>query len=195
MKQLSTSPKILREKGVTRFAKSRAFRYEAPRFSKSRYTSELLPRCLALGFVLIVLCLITTSAQKKPTLRPDPALAAAAMKCLDEYMTTWNSKDIAAWERTFHFPHYRLASGKMTVLERPGMQNPKLFESMTASGWHHSQWERRKIIHAAPDKIHVDTKFTRYRADGSVLGSYESLYILTKEDGRWGVKMRSSFAQ
>jgi hypothetical protein len=75
------------------------------------------------------------------------------------------------------------------------MQSPKLFETMTASGWHHSQWERRKIIHATPEKIHVDTKFTRFRADGSVLGSYESLYILTKEDGRWGVKMRSSFAQ
>ena len=26
-------------------------------------------------------------------------------------------------------------------------------------------------------------KFTRYRADGSRIGSYESLYILTKDDG------------
>lgn len=149
----------------------------------------------ALGLVLIAFCLASTSAQKKPAPHLDPALEAAAMKCLDEYMTTWNSKDVAAWERTFHFPHYRLASSKMTVLERPGLQNPKLFETMTASGWHHSKWDRRKIIHAATDKIHVDTKFTRFRADGSVLGSYESLYILTKEDGRWGVKMRSSFAR
>jgi len=42
--------------------------------------------------------------------------------------------------------------------------------------------------------VHVDTKFTRCRADGSVISSYESLYILTKEEGRWGVKLRSSFA-
>ena len=150
---------------------------------------------LAAGLVFFALCLATISAQKNSAPRLDPALEAAAMKCLDEYMTTWNSKDTVAWERTFHFPHYRLASGKMTVLERPGLQSPKLFETMTASGWHHSKWDRRKIIHATPDKIHVDTKFTRYRADNSVLGSYESLYILTKEDGRWGVKMRSSFAQ
>lgn len=150
---------------------------------------------LAFITVLLALGLVTIAAQKKAAPRIDPALEAAAMKCLDEYMTSWNSKDVAAWERTFHFPHYRLASGKMTVLERPGMQNPKLFETMTASGWHHSKWDRRKIIHATTDKIHVDTKFTRFRADGSVLGSYESLYILTKEDGRWGVKLRSSFAQ
>jgi len=62
------------------------------------------------------------------------------------------------------------------------------------SDWHHCRWDRRRIIHLSPDKVHVDTKFTRCRADGSVISSFESLYILTKEDGRWGVKMRSSFA-
>lgn len=66
---------------------------------------------------------------------------------------------------------------------------------MSAGGWHHSQWDRRKIIHGTAEKIHVDTKFTRYRADGTVIGSYESLYILTFEKGRWGVKLRSSYAQ
>ena len=42
-------------------------------------------------------------------------------------------------------------------------------------------------------KVHVDTEFTRYRKDGSALGRFESLYIVTKEEGRWGIKMRSSF--
>ena len=42
--------------------------------------------------------------------------------------------------------------------------------------------------------VHIDTRFTRYRADGSVLVSYDSLYIVTKQSGRWGVLARSSFA-
>lgn len=83
----------------------------------------------------------------------------------------------------------------MSVLDKPGMQAADLWQRMAAAGWHHSKWDHRKIIHATADKVHVDTKFTRYRADGSIIGSYESLYILTFEDGRWGVKMRSSFAQ
>ena len=125
---------------------------------------------------------------------PDRQLTAEAMKLLDEYMLAWNQKDLVAWERTFHFPHYRLASGKMSVLEKPGLQDAvKVYGSIP--DWHHSKWDRRRIIHATPDKIHVDTQFTRYRADGSKIGSYESLYILTKENGRWGVKLRSSFAQ
>lgn len=117
------------------------------------------------------------------------------MKLLDEYMATWNSMNTAQWESTFHFPHYRLAGGRMNVLDKPGMQPADLWKRMKASGWHHSQWDRRRIIHSTAEKIHVDTRFSRYRADGSLIGSYDSLYILTFEGGRWGVKMRSSFAQ
>lgn len=101
---------------------------------------------------------------------------------------------MAGWERTFHFPHYRLASGKMNVLDHPGLQDASKVWASAGSDWHHSRWDRRRIIHSSPEKVHVDTNFTRCRADGSVIGSFESLYILTKENGQWGVKMRSSFA-
>jgi hypothetical protein len=116
-------------------------------------------------------------------------------KVLDEYMSAWNRQDLASWEATFHFPHYRLASGRMRVLEQPGLQKEIRLWVDAGEGWHHSKWNHRRIIHASDDKVHVDTQFTRYRADGSIIGVYNSLYILTKENGRWGVKMRSSYAQ
>ena len=124
-----------------------------------------------------------------------PDIESEVMRLLDEYMSAWNRKDMVAWERTFHFPHYRLASGKMNVLDRAGLQDAGRVWTSVGSDWHHSRWDRRRIIHSSTDKAHVDTKFTRCRADGSVIGSYESLYIVTKEEGRWGVKMRSSYAQ
>lgn len=126
---------------------------------------------------------------------PAPDIESEVMRLLDDYMSAWNRKDLAAWERTFHFPHYRLASGKMNMLDRPGLQDATRVWASAGSDWHHSKWDRRRIVHSSPDKVHVDTKFTRCRADGSVIGSFQSLYIVTKEDGRWGVKMRSSFAQ
>ncbi len=151
-------------------------------------------------FFLIVALLISISAgirfaPQEESDRINPQIEAEVVKLLDEYMRSWNDKDLVAWEHTFHFPHYRLASGKMTVLDRPGLQDASKVWAMAGSDWHHSKWDRRRIIHASADKVHVDTKFTRYRADGSKMGSYASLYIVTKENGRWGVKMRSSFAQ
>lgn len=116
------------------------------------------------------------------------------MAVLDTYMETFNSRDVDAWEATFHFPHYRLASGRMNVLDGPGEQSPALFAALARTGWDHSGWGSREIIQLSDSKVHVATTFIRYRADGSVLSSFDSLYIVTLEDGRWGVKFRSSFA-
>ena len=122
-------------------------------------------------------------------------IEAEILKVLDAWMDTFNRLDMTAWEKTFHFPHYRLASGNMRVLNKPGEQDvEKIRTSLTARGWHHSGWDRRNIVHVSESKVHVDTQFTRYRADGSIIASYESLYVLTYEAGRWGIKLRSSFA-
>ena len=122
-------------------------------------------------------------------------IEAEVIKVLDTWMEAFNRLDIIAWENTFHFPHYRLASGNMRILNKPGEQDvERIRKNLTARGWHHSGWDRRNIVHASESKVHVDTQFTRYRADGTVVASYESLYVLTYEEGRWGIKMRSSFA-
>ena len=118
---------------------------------------------------------------------------AAAMKCLDEFMAAFNARDLAAWEATFNFPSVRLASNTLVVIE-PGFHRPEMFERGALAEWDHSAWERREVIHAGPDKVHFDTRFTRYRADGGVIGGFDSIYVVTCENGHWGVKCRSSFA-
>lgn len=117
----------------------------------------------------------------------------AAMNCLDDFMAAFNARDLAAWEKTFNFPSVRLASNTLTIIE-PGHHKPGMFDTALGDGWHHSAWERREVIHAGHDKVHVDTRFTRYRADGSIIGSYDSIYVVTNENGHWGIKARSSFA-
>ncbi|RAV99028.1 hypothetical protein [Pseudochryseolinea flava] len=120
----------------------------------------------------------------------------AVLKVLDEYMITFNAKNLKAWEATYHFPHFRLASGRMSVLENAGERDStKVFVELSKAGWHRSAWDHRNIVQGDSSKVHIDTKFSRYRADGSKIASYESLYIVTKEKGRWGVKMRSSYAE
>jgi hypothetical protein len=69
-----------------------------------------------------------------------------------------------------------------------------MFDRGALKDWHHSGWNRRKVIHAGKDKVHIDTRFTRYRADGSVLGEFDSVYVVTDEGSHWGIKARSSYA-
>jgi hypothetical protein len=121
------------------------------------------------------------------------AAIAAAMKCLDDFMAALNARDLKAFEATFNFPSVRLASNTLTVIE-PGYHQPRMFETGALSDWDHSAWDRRKVIHAGEDKVHIDTRFTRYRADGGVIGGFDSIYVVTCENGHWGIKARSSFA-
>ena len=117
----------------------------------------------------------------------------AAMKCLDDFMAAFNARDLPAWEKTFNFPSVRLASNTLTIIE-PGFHKPSMFDTSLGDGWHHSGWDRREVIHAGADKVHLDTRFTRYREDESVIGHYDSIYVVTNENGHWGIKARSSFA-
>lgn len=118
---------------------------------------------------------------------------AAAMRCLDDFMAAFNARDVTAFEATFNFPSIRLASNTLTVIER-GHHRPAMFDTGPLAEWSHSAWERREVVHSGPDKVHFDTRFTRYRPDGSVIGGFNSIYVVTCEDGHWGVKARSSYA-
>ncbi len=117
----------------------------------------------------------------------------AARQCLDDFMAAFNARDVKAFEATFNFPSVRLASNRLVVIE-PGYHHPGMFERGALAEWDHSAWERREVIHAGPDKVHFDTRFTRYRKDGSIIGGFDSIYVVTCEDGHWGIKARSSYA-
>jgi hypothetical protein len=117
----------------------------------------------------------------------------AAQGVLDAFMAAFNARDIPAFEATFNFPSVRLASNQLVIL-KAGDMTPERFTTGPLADWDHSAWERREVIHWGPDKVHIDTRFTRYRKDGSVIGGFDSIYVVTLQDGHWGVKIRSSYA-
>jgi hypothetical protein len=124
---------------------------------------------------------------------PDRDAVVAALDVLDRFMAALNAGDETALLATLHFPHYRLASGRMQVWQTPG---PYLgdFRARAGADWHHSAWDFRNVIAAGPVKVHLDVQFTRYRADNSATGRFRSLWIVTKQEEGWAVAARSSFA-
>ena len=128
-----------------------------------------------------------------PTAAEYPEAVAAAQKVLDDFLAAFNARDVAAFEQTFNFPSVRLASEGLVTIN-PGDMKPERFTTGALAEWDHSKWARREVIHAGPDKVHIDTRFTRYRKEGSVIGGFDSVYVITKQAGHWGVKIRSSYA-
>jgi hypothetical protein len=119
-----------------------------------------------------------------------------ARAVMDGFMAAFNAEDADALRtRWFHFPHVRLHSGRVTVMATPADLRMAVWDRAGQSeGWGRSAWDYVEVIDAGPEKVHFRVQFTRYRPDGSPIGSYRSLYIVTRIDGRWGIQARSSWA-
>ena len=138
---------------------------------------------------------------KKSALSKEPALikgceepSRAAIKVLDEFMDGFNSKDIKKFEASYNFPHVRLAGGRVTTLEGPSNRQ-QIFEGLDKSiGWDYTRYDERQIIQCGPDKVHVAVRVTRYRKDQTPIHTFDSLYIVTNQNGKLGIQMRSGYA-
>tara|TARA_B100001094_G_C17612714_1_gene522004 strand:+ start:98 stop:556 length:459 start_codon:yes stop_codon:yes gene_type:complete len=118
------------------------------------------------------------------------------MKVLSAFMASFSARDSEAHTATYHFPHFRLAGGELQswpIREDAIQSHVVLFENLPSTGWHRSVWLDREIVSVSKDKVHVSAHFQRLREDGSELLTTKSFYVLIKKDGRWGVKLRSSF--
>ena len=123
-----------------------------------------------------------------------PGPEREALAVINAYQDAWNLRDLEAMDATFHFPHARIASGKVSILQ-PMSRHPQFFDAfIEQTGWHYSLWDYRHAVQSCEDKVHFAVQFTRYRGDDTAIGHYPSLWIVAKIDGRWGVQARSSFA-
>ncbi len=120
---------------------------------------------------------------------------AHATAAMDRYFAALNANDGVGVNEAFNFPHVRFASGKVTIFAKRGDFTMETFRArVDGDGWARSAWDKRDVIHAGADKVHFATRFSRFRADGSRIASFQSIYIVTRVDGHWGIQARSSFA-
>ena len=112
------------------------------------------------------------------------------------YMDAYNKQDSEAMADALNFPHIRFVGGRFVVFESQEdfvRRQDTATSALEAEGWHHSVIESLEVIHASPDKVHLATEFTQRRADDSVYGRFNSLWIATLQDGHWGIQFRSSY--
>lgn len=116
-------------------------------------------------------------------------------KVLDQFLDAFNARDPEAWAKTLKFPHVRLAGGQVQVWNTPeDYARSNDLEQFAKTGWRYSKWDWRQLVQQGEGKLHFILQFTRYGEGGKKIASYESLYILTKSEGSWGVQARSSYA-
>jgi len=110
------------------------------------------------------------------------------------WMDVYNNRDVSACDEYINFPLIRLGMKGLIIFKKPPLLPPKFFKRFSkATGWNRTCWEYIKVIHSCETKVHLSLEHTRYRADGSIIDTCPAIWVITNQDGHWGIKIRSSF--
>lgn len=121
--------------------------------------------------------------------------AAIGCKVLDEYLEAFNTGDVKRWASVLHFPHVRIAGDRVRVWDTAEAFAKDNDMSLLAKkiDWGYNKWDWRHMVQFGPGKMHFALQLSRYTVNDVLISSFESLYIITRVNDRWGVQGRSSY--
>lgn len=122
------------------------------------------------------------------------SLEDIGLKAVDRFIETWNSRNPEAWAASLNYPHVRPGPfGPLLVAADAEEYASRVdFERVIATGWDHSEWDYKHVLHTSPTKIHVVGQWHRFNKAGEKIATNPVVYIVTRVDGEWGVQSRFS---
>ena len=122
--------------------------------------------------------------------------ATESIETFKRWAAAFNARDADAMVAEMHFPHMRLAGTEFqtwTTSEDFHGAQPSMTEMLQEEGWHTTVTKSIEAVQAGPEKVHLVIRQSRQRADGTEYNGFDTLWVFTKIEGRWGVQFRSSF--
>lgn len=118
--------------------------------------------------------------------------AAAARVALDEYIRAWNDEDNDAIAAITNFPRISIGlNGQIVVRDNPEEIVVDFDLLRAAEGWDHTTLDLVDATQVSLDKVHFRVVTSRRRADGAPYRTTPALYIITNQDGQWGLQVQS----
>jgi len=116
---------------------------------------------------------------------------AAARKAIDDFFAALNSRNLDAARNTLHYPHVHIAGHEVKVWHHP-LDFQMDFDALSISeGWHHSTLDSCVMRQSSEDKFHFEIRYCRHKADSGRYATYQSLWIVSQKEGRWGIQCMS----
>lgn len=136
------------------------------------------------------------SAGPPVTGRVADASRKAAVDAVEAYLDAVNRRDAQAFAASLHYPHYRVTIGGQIQPSEEARQVASniTFERLASTGWARTASHNVNPVQVSSDAVTVALELLRYNADGEQIAQFDTLYFVTRQDGRWALKARSSFA-
>ena len=138
------------------------------------------------------------AAQPRDAEARDEAAETAARQALATFITQWNTGDDANLRGAMQFPFVTVPGGGALIVDAQPEDFAAGFDEMRArEGWSRSSFDfdQFEVVKSSPDKVHAEIGFSRYGADGTAYRSSRVFYIVTRQDGRWAIQLRTPAAE
>ena len=124
------------------------------------------------------------------------ATAAAAVAAVERYLAAFNARDEEAMVAALQFPHVRVGVGRARVWEAAAeyMEGFDFDAFAERLGWERSEADSMEAIQVGARGVNVAVRITRYGAGDARIHSFDTVYLVTEEDGRWAIRAGSSIA-
>jgi len=124
------------------------------------------------------------------------ATASAAMAAVERYLAAFNVRDEEAMTAALHFPHVRVGVGRAGVWESAAeyMEGFDFDAFAERLGWVRSEADSMEAVQVGARGVNVAVGITRYGTGGVKIHSFDTVYLVTEEDGRWAIRAGSSIA-
>ncbi|MFL2664542.1 MAG: hypothetical protein ACJ0BB_06105 [Dehalococcoidia bacterium] len=108
----------------------------------------------------------------------------------------FNKRDRKISVDLMHFPHVRLWNNQFSIFNSEE-EFLKGFDQQTQKleqeGWTHTVTKDIKSVQSDESKVHLLLLQSRRNKDDIEIENFQTLWIMTKIDGKWGIRFRSSF--
>lgn len=124
------------------------------------------------------------------------AEAEAAMGIARAFVAAFSARDHETLATTLNYPHVRLAEGRFATIESAVEfveRSRKGDRRLERENFGYSGLRELEAIQAGADKVHLRIINDRHHPDGTVYMTFNTLWIATLQDGKWGIQFRSSY--
>lgn len=150
-----------------------------------KITNMIRKNVAAINICLSLLLFLGTNiihAQENPTMQ--------AQQALEEFMIDWNRADLQAIQEHLSFPHISHGGNGLIVAQSKG-KFVQDFDLLKSRGWRRSSFDKFMPLQASENKVNFLVDYSRYDEADNVLSKGQVFYVVTKQDGSWGMQYRS----
>jgi hypothetical protein len=122
--------------------------------------------------------------------------ADEAIETFKRWALAFNARDADTMVAEMHFPHLRLSGTEFQTWVTPDdfhSVQDAMTKALEKENWHITINKSITAIQSRPDKVHIAIRGSRQYEDGTEYNGFDTMWIFTKIEEKWGVQFRSSY--